>query len=60
MTNFSDNYGPALNKHLHIIWPLIEKRCDKKSESKIEDLRVTLLENGGAEAFKILSPSTTN
>ena len=60
MTNFSDNYGPALNKHLHIIWPLIEKRRDIKSESKIEDLRVTLLENGGAEAFKILSPSTTN
>lgn len=54
----SDNYGPALNKHLHIIWPLVEKRKDKKSSEKIINLRNTLIENGGSEAAKILSQYT--
>ena len=50
----SDNYGPALNKHLHIIWPLVEKRKDKKSSEKIINLRNTLIENGiDSRQFKI-------
>lgn len=42
VSDVSDNYGPALNKHLAVIWPLIEKRKDLKSAHKIEELKVTL------------------
>ena len=55
VSDTSENYGPALNKHLHIIVPLFEKRNDKHSNEKIIRLRQTLLENGGQEAAKILT-----
>lgn len=55
MNDTSENYGPAINKHLHLIVPLIEKRNDKHSNEKIMKLRQTLLENGGEEAAKILT-----
>lgn len=55
VSDTSDNYGPALNKYLYIIVPLMEKRKDKHTKDKISNLRQTLLENGGEEAIKILS-----
>lgn len=33
--NTSDNFGPALNKHLKIILPLIQKRQDLASNERI-------------------------
>ena len=51
----SDNYGPALNKHLKLIMPMVEKRNDKASAPKISELKNTLIENGGDEAAKIIA-----
>ena len=50
----SENFGPALNKHLHIILPLVQKRQDLASNERIGMLRAALLEFGGTEAEKML------
>lgn len=46
----SDNFGPALNKHLPIILALIRKRQDLASTERLQSLKETLLTNGGYEA----------
>lgn len=35
LRNQSDNFGPALNKHLKIILPLVKKRQDLASNERI-------------------------
>jgi len=52
----SDGFGPALNKHLPVILPLLRKRPDlvKANPSKINELIEMLRANGGTEADKIL------
>ena len=51
----STNYGPALNKHLPVILPLIRKRpALLKNNSKVDELIDALRTNGGTEADKIL------
>jgi len=34
----SENFGPALNKHLHIIVPLIQKKQQLANEDRIKQL----------------------
>ena len=46
----SDNFGPALNKHLPILLPLIAKRQDFASDDRISQLKDVLCFNGGDDA----------
>ena len=46
----SDNFGPALNKHLPVLLPLIAKRQDLCSDERILRLRDALCFNGGDAA----------
>ena len=51
----SNNFGPALNKHLPVILPLMRKRPDLvKDNEKVVQLVETLRMNGGTEADRIL------
>ena len=51
----SDSFGPALNKHLPVILPLMRKRPDLvKGNAKVTHLIDELRNNGGTEADKIL------
>ena len=51
----SDGYGPALNKHLPVILPLMRKRPELcKANPKVNELIEMLRANGGKEADKIL------
>ena len=43
-------FGPALNKHLKHIIPLIAKKRDLASSQAIAALRDTLVSNGGEAA----------
>ena len=52
--NSSENFGPAINKHLPIILPLVAKRQDLSNDERILTLVMTLRENGGREAEKML------
>ena len=45
--NTSENFGPAVNKHLPIILPLVAKRQDLSTDDRILDLAMVLRENGG-------------
>jgi len=51
--NASNNFGPALNKHLPIILSIIKKKQDLVNRERIDDLKEILINNGGEEA-KIL------
>ena len=46
----SDNFGPALNKHLPILLPLVAKRQDLANDERISQLKDILCFNGGDEA----------
>jgi len=51
----SNNFGPALNKHLPVILPLIRKRPDlTKNSAQILHLIEALRGNGGTEAERII------
>ena len=52
--NASNNFGPALNRHLKNILPLIKKKQDLASTERIHDLKETLIRNGGEEAEEIV------
>jgi len=48
--NASNNFGPALNRHLNIVLPLIKRKQDLASSDRIHELKDTLIMNGGEEA----------
>jgi hypothetical protein len=51
----SDGFGPALNKHLPVILPLLRKRPELvKGNPKVNELIEMLRANGGKDADKIL------
>mmetsp|Transcript_41814 Transcript_41814/g.55126 ORF Transcript_41814/g.55126 Transcript_41814/m.55126 type:complete len:92 (+) Transcript_41814:820-1095(+) len=50
----SDNFGPALNKHLPILLPLIAKRQDLANDERIQELKDVLCFNGGDDAETML------
>jgi len=54
LVNASNMFGPALNKHLPVILPLVIKRQALASDARIELLKQALLENGGEESVKML------
>jgi hypothetical protein len=51
----SDNFGPALNKHLPLILGLIRKKQDLANKERLVSLKETLLANGGNEARIMIS-----
>lgn len=51
----SDNFGPALNKHLPVLLPMVAERGDLAGDDHIVDLHFTLLENGGTMAERMLA-----
>lgn len=51
----SDNFGPALNKHLPLMLAMIQKRQDLAAKERLTSLKEALLANGGHEARKIVS-----
>ena len=55
LVNASDNFGPALNKHLPILLPLVAKRQDLANDERIHRLKDALTYNGGDEAEKMLA-----
>jgi hypothetical protein len=46
-------FGPAINKHLPHILPLVKKKQELADPERIKTLRDTLVRNGGEEAEKI-------
>lgn len=54
LKNASNNFGPALNKHLPIALHMVKKKQDLASIERIHDLKNILIANGGQEAQKIL------
>jgi hypothetical protein len=52
----SNNFGPALNKHLPVMLPLIRKRPDlTKNSAQVLHLIEALRGNGGVEAHRIIN-----
>lgn len=51
----SDNFGPALNKHLPLMLSLICKKQDLASKERLSSLKQTLLANGGHEARTMIA-----
>ena len=43
VVNASNMFGPALNKHLTHILPLIKKKQDLASDERIQNLKKTLI-----------------
>eukprot|EP00350_Pseudokeronopsis_sp_OXSARD2_P009056 CAMPEP_0170550984 /NCGR_PEP_ID=MMETSP0211-20121228/8998_1 /TAXON_ID=311385 /ORGANISM="Pseudokeronopsis sp., Strain OXSARD2" /LENGTH=85 /DNA_ID=CAMNT_0010857855 /DNA_START=591 /DNA_END=846 /DNA_ORIENTATION=- len=58
LKNASNNFGPALNKHLPLVIPLIKKKQELASKERIQELKEILIMNGGDEAENS-SPSQT-
>ena len=54
LKNASNNFGPALNKHLPMALQMIKKKQDLASIERIHDLKHILVTNGGPEAEKIV------
>lgn len=58
LTNFvrsaSNNFGPALNKHLPLVLTMVKKKQDLASVERIHDLKEALVNNGGEEAESIV------
>ena len=50
----SNMFGPALNKHLPIILPIILKRAELAKGHHLKKLKDCLLENGGQDAKRLL------
>jgi hypothetical protein len=51
----SDNFGPAINKHLPIILGLIRKKQDLANKERLVSLKQTLLANGGHDARAMIA-----
>ena len=51
----SDNFGPAMNKHLPIILGLIRKKQDLANKERLVSLKETLLANGGHDARAMIA-----
>lgn len=56
----SDNFGPALNKHLPIILALVKKRQDLAAKERLASFKQTLLTNGGNEAKVMIASAQLN
>ena len=54
LVSASDNFGPALNKHLPILLPLVAKRQDMANDERIHRLKEALIYNGGDAAEAML------
>ena len=54
INNASGMFGPALNKHLPIILPLVKNKQDLASDERIHTLKQTLGHNGGTEAEELI------
>jgi hypothetical protein len=50
LKNASNNFGPALNKHLPVMLQMIKKKQDLASTERIRELQAILIANGGHEA----------
>ena len=50
----SDNFGPAINKHLPVLLPLIAKRQDLADDARISQLKDVLCFNGGDDAEEMI------
>lgn len=48
-------FGPALNKHLRHIVPLVLHKADLVKKERIDELFKVLVRNGGDEAKNILN-----
>ena len=55
LKNASMMFGPALNKHLKHIVPLVLSKADLVKRDRIDDLFKVLVVNGGDEAKHILN-----
>ena len=55
LRNASDNFGPALNKHLPVLLPMVAERSDLADDDRIAHLHFTLQDNGGDMAEEMLS-----
>lgn len=53
--NASNNFGPALNKHLPIVLQLVKKKQDLAAKERIHELKQILILNGGEEAEIIVN-----
>lgn len=53
--NASNNFGPALNKHLPIVLELIKKKQDLASTERIAELQEILVNNGGEKAEEVIT-----
>jgi hypothetical protein len=51
----SDNFGPAINKHLPILLGLIRKKQDLANKERLVSLKQTLLANGGHDARAMIA-----
>ena len=58
--NASENFGPALNKHLPVILPLVAQRQDLSNDERILSLQMALQENGGREGERMLEKYPIN
>jgi len=54
LVSASDNFGPALNKHLPILLPMVAQRKDLADKARISQLVDVLCFNGGDEAEAML------
>ena len=52
--NASDNFGPALNKHLPVLIKLVKKREGLASRERMAEFRSVILENGGTDAMRAI------
>lgn len=55
LKNASNNFGPALNKHLPLALQFVKKKQDLASVERIHELKAILIANGGSEAEIIVS-----
>ena len=55
IVNASNMFGPALNKHLIHILPMVQKKKDLANKERIDNLRQTLVKNGGEDALKVIA-----
>ena len=51
----SDNFGPALNKHMPVLLPLVAKRQDLANDDRIQRLIDAISFNGGEKADAMLA-----
>lgn len=54
LINASNLFGPALNRYLPVLLPLVAKRQGLASDERIASLKTALLENGGRDARRLL------